>query len=259
MRLAKRIMRRALRRMGYDVTPIDKTGAQCQFLPGFDEATQDVWRQVHPFTMTSPERIFALRQSVQYLVERGIQGDIVECGVWKGGSMMAVARTLQQLGVTNRDLYLFDTFEGMSAPTLEDVSFTGELAASLLSQSARDSWVWARGALDEVVRNLQATGYPAERMFFIKGKVEETVPEHAPARVALLRLDTDWYESTYHELLHLYPRLCPGGILIIDDYGHWAGARKAVDKYFAENKLQPLLHRIDYTGRICVKMPRNLC
>jgi O-methyltransferase len=255
MRLAKRIMRDALRRAGYDVTPIDKTGAERQFLPDLDEATEDVYRQVHPFTMTSPERVFALRQSVQYLVQHGILGDIVECGVWKGGSMMAVARTLQESGTTDRDLYLFDTFEGMSAPTLEDISFKGDLAANLLSQSARDSsWVWACSALDEVKRNLQATGYPVEHMFFIKGKVEETVPEHAPARVALLRLDTDWYESTYHELLHLYPRLCPGGVLIIDDYGHWAGARKAVDKYFAENKLQPLLHRIDYTGRICVKM-----
>jgi hypothetical protein len=90
-------------------------------------------------------------------------------------------------------------------------------------------------------------------MFFIKGKVEETIPEQAPAQIALLRLDTDWYESTYHELVHLYPRLSPGGILIIDDYGHWAGARKAVDEYFAEHRLNLFLHRIDYTGRICIK------
>jgi len=255
MRLAKRIVRGALRRAGYDVTPIDKTEADSQVLPDFDEATRDVCRLVRPFTMTSPERVFALRQSVQYLVQRGIQGDIVECGVWKGGSMMVVARTLRESGVTDRDLHLFDTFEGMPAPTVKDVSFRGELAANLLSKSSKDSsWVWACCALDEVRRNLQATGYPVERMFFIKGRVKETVPKHAPARIALLRLDTDWYESTCHELLHLYPRLCPGGVLIIDDYGHWAGARKAVDEYFAEHNLKPLLHRIDYTGRICVKM-----
>jgi hypothetical protein len=111
----------------------------------------------------------------------------------------------------------------------------------------------AYSALDEVKHNLSSTGYPAEQMFFIKGKVEDTIPEQAPDRIALLRLDTDWYESTYHELLHLYPRLSPGGVLIIDDYGHWAGARKAVDKYIAEYNLKLFLHRIDYTGRICVK------
>lgn len=87
----------------------------------------------------------------------------------------------------------------------------------------------------------------------MKGKVEETIPDRAPGKIAVLRLDTDWYESTYHEMCHLYPRLVPGGVLIIDDYGHWAGAKKAVDKYFAEQQLKPLLHRIDYTGRIFVK------
>jgi O-methyltransferase len=256
VRLAKRIVRGASRRVGYNRTTTEKTEATPLFPPDFDDATQDLCRQVRPFTMTSPERVFALRQSVLYLVQHEIRGDIVECGVWKGGSMMAVALTLQESSVTDRNLHLFDTFEGMSAPGPGDVSFRGESAANLLSKSGRDSsWVWANSALDEVKRNLNTTGYPSERIFFIKGRVEETLPEQAPARIALLRLDTDWYESTYHELLHLYPRLCPGGVLIIDDYGHWKGARNAVDKYFAERKLKLLLHRIDYTGRICVKMP----
>jgi hypothetical protein len=204
--------------------------------------------------MTSPERVFALRQSVQYLAKHGIQGDIVECGVWKGGSMMAVAQTLQESGLSDRRLYLFDTFEGMTAPTRHDVSLRGESAIDLYSRYSKESTDgWARSSLDEVKRNLKTTGYPIEHLFFIKGKVEETIPEHAPPQIALLRLDTDWYESTYHELLHLYPRLSPGGVLIIDDYGHWAGARKAVDAYFVEHNLKLLLHRIDYTGRICVK------
>ncbi len=112
----------------------------------------------------------------------------------------------------------------------------------------------AYSALDEVKRNLQTIGYPEERISFIKGKVEDTIPKHAPIRIALLRLDTDWYESVYHSLVQLYPLLSPGGILIIDDYGDWAGARKAVDQYFAEHNLHPLLHRIDSTGRICVKV-----
>ncbi len=254
MRLIKQIAQRALRRAGYELTRIDEPGAWLTFPPDFDAGTQDVCRRVHPFTMTSPERVFALRQSVQYLVQHRIEGDIVECGVWKGGSMMAVAHTLQESGVTDRDLRLFDTFDRMSDPTREDVNFRGESGADVLSQLAEGPGsVWTSSPLDEVKRNLQMTGYPTEHISFIKGKVEETIPEQAPDRIALLRLDTDWYESTYHELLHLYPRLSPGGVLIIDDYGYWAGARKAVDKYFAERNLKLLLNRIDYTGRICVK------
>ena len=75
-----------------------------------------------------------------------------------------------------------------------------------------------------------------------------------PKQIALLRLNTDWFESTYHELVHLYPLLSKGGVLIIDDYGHWQGARKAVDTYFKEQGIYPLLHRIDYTGRIMQKL-----
>jgi O-methyltransferase len=86
------------------------------------------------------------------------------------------------------------------------------------------------------------------------GKVEDTFPKDTPDKIAILRLDTDWYESTRHELIHLYPKLSIGGVLIIDDYGHWEGARKAVDEYINDNTLRILLNRIDYTGRIAVKM-----
>jgi O-methyltransferase len=254
MKLVKRIVRGGLRRAGFDLLPIRDAKDEQTFPPDFDALTQDVCRLVRPFTMTSPERVYALRQGIKYVIEHGIQGDIVECGVWKGGSMMAAAMTLQESCVTDRNLHLFDTFDGMSDPTQEDISLAGESAAALLSKSNKESsLVWAFSVFDEVRHNLLSTGYPAERIFFIKGKVEETIPERAPSKIALLRLDTDWYESTYHELHHLYPRLSPGGVLIIDDYGHWAGARKAVDTYFAEHKLQLLLNRIDYTGRICVK------
>jgi O-methyltransferase len=209
---------------------------------------------VSPFTMTSPERVFALRQSVHHIIRNKIPGDIVECGVWKGGSMMVIARTLLELGVTDRNLRLFDTFQGMSEPTTFDSSRDGEAASDLLATSDKEtSWVWAYSPVEEVRRNVKGTGYPAERLEFVQGKVEDTLPANAPTQIALLRLDTDWYESTYHELVHLYPRLSAGGILIIDDYGHWEGARKAVDQYFEEQGLKPLLHRIDYTGRICIK------
>jgi O-methyltransferase len=254
MHFATRVIKSAFRRAGFEISRAKDTTGNEPLPPDFDAATQDLCRYVRPFTMTSAERIFALRQAVMHVVEHGIPGDIVECGVWKGGSMMAVARTLKELRATERNLHLFDTFDGMPTPGEEDVNLSDESAAALMSQSDKESGVvWAYGALEEVKRNLLSTGYPAERISFVKGKVEETIPMNAPAQIALLRLDTDWYESTYHELVHLYPRLSPGGVLIIDDYGHWKGARRAVDAYISEQKLRLLLNRIDYTGRICVK------
>jgi hypothetical protein len=100
---------------------------------------------------------------------------------------------------------------------------------------------------------LAETGYPAEDTSFIVGRVQDTIPEQTPRKIALLRLDTDWFESTYHELIHLWPLLVEGGVLIIDDYGDWAGAKKAVDQYFGEQGLRPFLHRIDASARVVVK------
>ena len=100
---------------------------------------------------------------------------------------------------------------------------------------------------------LYGTGYPSERIHFVPGKVEDTIPASAPESIALLRLDTDWYESTKHELVHLFPRLATSGVLIIDDYGHWRGSRLACDEYFEQNRVPILLNRIDFTGRIALK------
>jgi O-methyltransferase len=112
--------------------------------------------------------------------------------------------------------------------------------------------LWCIASLDDVRANLLSTGYPANQIHFVPGKVEQTIPKTLPERLALLRLDTDWYESTKHELEHLYPRLSNDGVLIIDDYGHWRGAREAVDEFFLRSR-HPLLHRLDYTGRLMLK------
>jgi len=249
-RIAARGLRNVARRLANKPGPV-------KYPLDFDQAAIELHRFVAPFTLTSKERIFTLKQSAEYIVRHKIPGDIVECGVWKGGSMMAVARVLLESGDGQRKLHLFDTFEGMSEPTAADRSVFGESAADLMGKEQHikeTSHVWAYGSMDEVKQNLRMTGYDERNIAFVRGKVEDTIPTHAPERIALLRLDTDWYESTYHELTHLYPRLSVGGVLIIDDYGHWAGARKAVDQYFEENRLKLLLQRIDYTGRMCVKL-----
>jgi O-methyltransferase len=224
--------------------------------PDFDEQTARIFRAVAAYTMTSAERVEALVNAVRYIVANSVAGDIVECGVWRGGSSMAAALTLKELGDEGRHLYLYDTFEGMSAPTEEDVTLDGVAAKGKFTerQLGEESSDWCRALLEEVRQNVAGTGYPADRLHFIKGKVEATLPVSMPTGpIALLRLDTDWYESTRHELVHLYPRLVRGGVLIIDDYGHWAGARKAVDEYFSAHPPALLLNRIDYTARIAVK------
>jgi O-methyltransferase len=219
----------------------------------FDETDAELCRRIAPYTMTTPPRIYALARAVEYIGSRQIPGALVECGVWRGGSMMAVALTLLRLGVTDRDLYLFDTFAGMTEPGEQDVKHTGERAVDVLAGSSRDSHDWAVASLDEVREAVSTVGYPEERIHFVQGPVEETLPENAPGEIALLRLDTDWYSSTKHALVHLYPRLSRGGVLIVDDYAYWQGARQAVDEYVRENDLAVLLNRIDYTARIAVR------
>ncbi|MDD3772987.1 MAG: macrocin O-methyltransferase [Weeksellaceae bacterium] len=204
--------------------------------------------------MTSIERAFALFEACKYVIKNNIEGDFVECGAWKGGSAMIMAYVLLLLNEHDRQIFLYDTFEGMSEPGVQDIDVNGISAKELLQKDdSKTGHVWARSPEDEVRSNLYSTGYNKENIHFIKGKVEYKIPEFSPKQISLLRLDTDWYESTKHELVHLYPLLSQSGILIIDDYGHWAGARKAVDEYFTGINEKVFLNRIDYTGRLIIK------
>jgi O-methyltransferase len=224
-------------------------GGNCP--PDFGSDEIEIIRQVRPWTMTSVERIYALIMAVRYIVAHAVPGAIVECGVWKGGSMAAAARTLATTMDLDRELHLFDTFDGMPEPTPHDIDYSGKEASEAMRENS--GYKCDDAPLECAKRVLDATGYPSGRIHFVRGRVEETIPASAPDSIALLRLDTDWYASTKHELIHLFPRLSRGGVLLVDDYGHWQGARQACDEYFAENRIAILLNRIDYTGRIAVK------
>jgi O-methyltransferase len=244
-------LRRLLRRGDAAPTP------ELDVLPPAD---RHIVERALPHTMTGVPRLQALVDAVRYCVARGVPGAFAECGVWRGGSVLAMVLTLQELGVDDRDIHLYDTFEGMTEPTEHDVSpLEPPALATWREAHGRDERPWAemfRGEVfneDDVRRTVLSTGYPEERVHFVRGPVEETLPAAAPGALALLRLDTDWYESTRHELEHLYPRLADGGVLIVDDYGHWEGARRAVDEYFASAAPPLLLGRIDYTGRMGIK------
>jgi hypothetical protein len=216
--------------------------------------------EARPHTMTALPRLVATIDAVAYVLRRDIPGAFVECGVWKGGSVLAMVRALQRQGVDDRDIYLFDTFEGMTRPTERDTSRYDARALDVwVSSEAERTVPWA-GFFNSDVFNIDTvqslvlgTGYPKHRIHFVKGKVEDTLPDAAPTSIALLRLDTDWYDSTWHELVHLYPRVSDGGVLLIDDYGHWDGCRAAVDRYFEEVEAPIFLSRVDYTGRVGVK------
>lgn len=245
--MIKKAVHALFRAFGLDVIKFDKAPMPADF--GREDVA--IIRAVQPYTMTSPERIFALIQGIRYIQKRAIPGSIVECGVWKGGSMAATARALLEKSDVSRDLYLFDTFEGMTDPTSKDVDYSGVSASQVLIEDP--GFKCADAPLEEVKKLLYATGYPSERIHFLPGRVEDTIPASAPESIALLRLDTDWYESTRHELIHLFPRLAIGGVMIIDDYGHWRGSRQACDEYFEQNRIPILLNRIDFTGRIALK------
>lgn len=227
---------------------------------GIDPQDQDIIERCAPYTMTSPARLRAVLDAVRYCEARGIVGDFAECGVWRGGSVLAMVLELLRQGSTDRTVHLYDTFEGMTKPSERDTSRYDPPALATWEQEAgTGDRAWSGYFNDEVFREdlvrdlLETTGYPSARIRLVRGPVEETLPDQAPAHLALLRLDTDWYESTRHELVHLYPRLVPGGVLIIDDYGHWDGCRQAVDEYFSTVAPPLLLTPIDYTGRIAVK------
>lgn len=253
--MIRKTVRGIAQKFGYDIVKPDERLVVDGLPADFDKETVATYKKVKPYTMTTPERIASLCNAVNYLVKNNIEGDFVECGVWRGGSTMAAIDTLLKAGDKSREIYLYDTYEGMSEPTEVDKVFTGTDALELMNTTEREdpTSVWCYSTIEEVQNNVGGLGYPAAKVHFVKGKVEDSIPGTLPGKIALLRLDTDFYESTKHELEHLYPLLVPGGVIIIDDYGHWEGARKAVDEYIDGHKLPLLLNRIDYTGRIGIK------
>lgn len=220
----------------------------------FKNHEKDILNNVLPYTLTGALRLVNLIRAVDYIEQNNLEGAIVECGVWKGGSIMAALLELNRLENQDREIYLYDTYEGMNAPSFNDWSHRVGSAVKAF-KNKDDTWerIKCYSSLDEVVKNISSTSYNMDKIHFVKGEVENTIPTTVPGKIAILRLDTDWYESTKHELEHLFPLLVSGGVLIIDDYGHWEGCKKAVDEYIKENNLNLFLVRVDYTCRISIK------
>jgi len=221
-------------------------------------------------TMVSRERLFATLMSCKYVIANNIEGDFVECGVWRGGNSI-IAAYMFKLYNSHKKVYLYDTFDGMTSSTEVDVNlltgFTAKetfdsikLDKNRLHSTSINKWCYA--SIDDVKNNFSKLGLLSENVIFVQGDVSQTLEQdNIPEKIAVLRLDTDWYESTKKEMEILYPRVTTshtalggGGILMIDDYGHWGGSKKAVDEFFEKNGHRPFLQYIDYTGRLGVKI-----
>lgn len=249
----------ALRAAGYDVVRTADVSLQQQKHSSDmmqDQGFMAIHELCRDFTCTNMARMYVLYRAVDFIVAADIPGDIVECGVWRGGSAMLCAHALIERSSMERKIWLYDTFEGMSAPSDHDRDWQGQGVRRHWEELERPDGGsdWDYAPFENVQNSMAETGYPDEKTVFVKGKVEDTIPDTAPERIALLRLDTDWYESTYHELVHLFPRVSRGGVIIIDDYGYWKGQKQAVDRYFREQGISLLLNRVDYGMRVGVKL-----
>ena len=204
-------------------------------------------------SMTSPIAQWELIQAIRHVESRGIEGDLVECGVWRGGNLV-IAGLLRDRLAFDRQIWAYDTFAGMTAPTAADFKPGEELDVEKkfadLDRGDRNEWCYA--SEQDVLANFE-NRVGNRNLRTIKGPVEDTLtkPENLPEKIAILRLDTDFYESTKAELEILYPRLSSGGVMIVDDYGEWAGARKAVDEYFSGQGVW--LHYVTHTVRLMIK------
>jgi O-methyltransferase len=253
----KKLMIQYLETKGFTITKnVEKK--EVSILDITEQEFWDLHKICQPYTMTSVERLYALYKAVDYVLKNNIEGDFVEAGVWRGGCALLMAKMLANRGITNRKIFMYDTYEGMSEPQAIDEDLLSNKADVLLekqldNKEGSDS-VWCLASLEDVQNNFTKEGVTLQNINFVKGKVEDTIPHTIPTgSIALLRLDTDWYESTKHELQHLYPKLSKNGVLLIDDYGHWKGCRQAVDEYFAANNINLYMNRVDYTCRSFIK------
>ncbi len=255
MSIVKRSIKSIIRSAGYRLTRYQPDRVLANEFPEMEAWEKVAIETTRPYTLTSIERQWALISALKYVHKKSIPGDIVECGVWKGGNLILAGLVGQKLG-SRWKIWGYDTYKGMSEPTeLDKENYDGQPAEKEFTKLKRDGFnAWCYSPLEEVSSNIKRCGLDLSNYRFIKGKCEETLTraENVPDKVAILRLDTDWYESTKQELEVLFPRLEQHGVLIIDDYGHWSGAKKAVDEYF---KNQPiLLNRVDYTCRMALKL-----
>jgi hypothetical protein len=206
------------------------------------------------YSMSGHQRMYLLSQAILNAKEKRLEGDFVECGVWKGGNIL-LYKLLNDFYGLNKTIFAYDTFEGMTTPEDIDIDYKGNSSKKELLRNKKSEDIiniHCYSTIDSVKKNILKHS-KLENINFIIGAVEKSLllEKNLPKKISVLRLDTDWYASTKIELEILYPRLVQGGVLIIDDYGYWQGAKKAVDEYFFNKK--KWLQVCDYSCRYLIK------
>ncbi len=226
-----------------------------QIIVELSEKDKSLIEIVEKYTMTPRIRIFNLLQALRHLKEKSIEGDYVECGVWKGGNILLFKKFLNNEETQNRNIYAYDTFEGMTDPDENDFEISTNIKSKYLLENDyhKKTNNWGVCSLEDVKKNILINKSDLEDINFVKGDVLKTLnnENYIPKKISLLRLDTDWYQSTKKELEVLYERVSAGGIIIIDDYGHWGGSKKAVDEFFSNKYVW--MHYVDYACRLIIK------
>lgn len=205
------------------------------------------------FSMTDLHAMYVLSQAILKAKTNKLDGDFVECGIWRGGNVLLL-KLLNDYYKLNKSIFAFDTFDGMTAPSKFDIDFQNISAEEQLNKNDKSEDkknIHCYSELETVKKNISKYTN-LNNIKFVKGPVEKTLLdiENLPEKISILRLDTDFYESTKIELNVLYPKLVQGGVLIIDDYGHWKGAQKAVDEFFDKKEW---LHIINNSARYLIK------
>lgn len=226
---------------------------------GINEFELNSLETASKYSMTGFERMFFLIRAIKQIEIDNVEGDFVECGVWRGGNLILFQKMIEKLNLSNKKIFAYDTYSGMSHPGQSDLNINNEKAEEIIKKLEKKgvdpekNIIFAKCELENVKKNFQANTSKNNNLICIKGKVEDTlkIKNNLPNKISLLRLDTDWYESTKIELEVLFPLLSKNGILIIDDYGYWKGSKKAVDEYFKDKKIN--LFKIDFTSRYLFK------
>ena len=254
-----RLRKSIFKKFGLKIEPIVNNSLKYLY-PEATDSEINIVETAARFSMTSHDRIFCLLRAIQHIDNNNLEGDFVECGVWKGGNLILFKKMIEKLKLKNKKIYGFDTFEGMSEPTDDDSDadgFLGGFKAEYYMRTQKKDInidnIHGYAPIEMVKLNLKNNTSDINDLFLVKGKVEDTlkIPSNIPEKISILRLDTDWYESTKIELEVLYPRLVKNGVLIIDDYGEWSGSRKATNEYFKDKKVA--MFKIDRAARLIFK------
>jgi O-methyltransferase len=186
--------------------------------------------------------------AINYILKNNIEGVIIECGVDSGDFEHVWIDELMRNNVV-RDIYLYDTFGGLTKPTEYDYTCKDAVYYSMSKEDVYNTWKhhiinekingWCYTPLENVQNRLNSTGYPQNNLHYIVGDVMETLRDKTkiPEKIAILRLDTDWYESSKYELEQMYDNVVVGGVIIFDDYYHWDGQRRATDEFFLSRNI----------------------